>query len=267
LDSFVSPPVPPAPSQSGLAKALFFISLIIFLGVAGSVAYTLYKGQDGNPLSIFNPTPEPTIITEAIPTSPPVATVCQLNDKQYALGESFAAADGCNTCTCQTDLTITCTEMDCAVVSPTQSATTSSVPKDWKLYQNPNLKFSLNYPSSFKIADNLQKNLTDNFSTKNTLKLDDTKNGITILLMVNPDGFGPFFPDKQFKLSLNNDIVTLGKPEIGTENLVPEKANNIYFGELKTGFSVHITSWMPRISVTESEKTIEKIITTIKLTK
>jgi len=97
----------PIPSRhGGFFKYLFYITLIIFLGVCGTIVYTVFfSGQKfTNP---FKPSP----------TSVPVSTVsdqvCRLNDRNYAVGESFAAADGCNTCTCNQDLTIDCTDQPC----------------------------------------------------------------------------------------------------------------------------------------------------------
>jgi len=126
-DSFSEPmpPTPPAPPQNNLIKVFFFISLMIFLVVAGSVAYTLYKGQSNNLDTSSN---VPTEIKTS-PTSAVAATFCDLNDKKYAINESFAAADGCNLCTCQPDLTIVCTEKDCSLTpSPSTKSSTLLTP-------------------------------------------------------------------------------------------------------------------------------------------
>ena len=40
--------------------------------------------------------------------------VCVVGDQTYAEGDTFSAADGCNTCSCQADGSLACTEMACA---------------------------------------------------------------------------------------------------------------------------------------------------------
>jgi len=92
---------------------LFFISLIIFVLVAGANIYNLVNLQKNNNSEI------PKISTQSIssptPSSPSasLSTVCELNEKKYQIGESFPASDGCNTCTCMENLTISCTYMAC----------------------------------------------------------------------------------------------------------------------------------------------------------
>ena len=48
---------------------------------------------------------------------------CDVNGEIYAVGESYDAADGCNTCTCMADgeggASVGCTEMGCAEPEPT----------------------------------------------------------------------------------------------------------------------------------------------------
>ena len=114
--------VPPAIKPSfDIFKYTFILSLLIFLGVLGTLGYNFYQqylGKSGTSTPPPSPTSAPA--STATPTS---TAVCQLNDQSYHLGESFPSADGCNTCTCGPDLTITCTELDCS--SPT-------IPPDWK---------------------------------------------------------------------------------------------------------------------------------------
>ena len=86
---------------------------------------------NGQQKAINVPTPHPT----------PFLTTCQLNDKNYAVGESFKSADGCNTCSCTADFQIACTEMACITstpapsikATPTKTATVSAIPQGWKL--------------------------------------------------------------------------------------------------------------------------------------
>jgi len=104
------PPLPTLPektkNQPGIYKYVFFISLIIFSIVVGSIVLTVInkpKASLAPPPSSFSPTPTGSI-----------QPVCQLNDKEYQVGESFSTVDGCNTCTCQPNLTISCTSQNCS---------------------------------------------------------------------------------------------------------------------------------------------------------
>lgn len=101
-----------AQKSTSIFKYLFFISLIIFLTVTALVVYTLLNQQQNLPFLPKTPTPVPTV-TQASPTSP--SSACELNDQIFPVGQSFPAADGCNTCTCQSDLTISCTQDDCSL--------------------------------------------------------------------------------------------------------------------------------------------------------
>jgi hypothetical protein len=141
------PPLPtsiPPQASSGFDpfKYAFFLSLIIFLGVITTLGYNLYKQYSVDSPVIAPPatskSPTPSII--ATPTS---TAVCQLNEKSYHVNETFLATDGCNSCTCGEDLTISCTELDCS--SP-------SIPTDWKTYENKNLGFSLKYSSNWNLS-------------------------------------------------------------------------------------------------------------------
>ena len=116
---FISQP----PKNNNFFKILFFISLVIFLGVCGAILYTFISA---NPNSIKKTTPS------AVSPSPTISTnVCRLNDQVFQVGQSFWAADNCNTCACQADLTIACTQKACVAtpsvkLTPTQSATVSA---------------------------------------------------------------------------------------------------------------------------------------------
>ena len=78
--------------------------------VSGILAYTFVQNQ--NTPSDNRPNDSQT--GDISPADSDDNQVCELNDKKYKIGESFAAADGCNTCSCEPDLTIACTEKDCS---------------------------------------------------------------------------------------------------------------------------------------------------------
>ena len=107
---------PPRQSGGGFFKFLFVISVLTFLGVFGSIIYSMFGDKLTNPGNQPPAPPTPTVTT--------IGT-CALNDKDYKVGESFASADGCNTCSCNPDLTISCTEMSCEV-TPTKPSTPSA---------------------------------------------------------------------------------------------------------------------------------------------
>jgi hypothetical protein len=105
------------PSGGGLFKVLFILSVLVFLIVAGANAYSLITSKPV-PIPFFSPDDSQNIeeiVTDSpenIPTVEP-ADSCILNGTQYAVGESFDAVDGCNTCTCQETLEVVCTEIAC----------------------------------------------------------------------------------------------------------------------------------------------------------
>lgn len=117
------PKTTPLPSSSGsgkFVKFLFTISLVIFLAVAGGLAYFIF----------INKPVKNNISNDIIPTQAPKPS-CVLNGVEYKLGDSFPSADGCNTCVCQAEDAISCTQRDCSTVNTTPSispATQSATP-------------------------------------------------------------------------------------------------------------------------------------------
>ena len=140
-------------------KYIFYLSLFIFLGVCGAIGYNVYS-------NLNKPSSNNNVSTDTIPTVAPVVTsvatdsaagsICNLNDQNYSAGQTFASADGCNTCTCNADTTVSCTDKTCSAttsssLTPTitsKPATTSAVQKDF-IYKNTKLGFSLTIPASW----------------------------------------------------------------------------------------------------------------------
>lgn len=123
----VGPAVDTSP-KSSIFRTIFLVALFLFLGVSAVIAYFFIKG----PSSTSNvPAVTPTaVITQAptvAPTIAPVVSVCSINDKQYKVGETFAAADGCNICSCAINLTITCTQRVCSS-TPSATVTKAATP-------------------------------------------------------------------------------------------------------------------------------------------
>lgn len=96
--------------KTNIFKYLFFVSLIIFLTIVALVVNSLF-GQDVQTQVPQKASTSPSAVT-ASPT-PSSDQYCELNDQFLSIGITFPAADGCNTCTCQPDLTISCTKLDC----------------------------------------------------------------------------------------------------------------------------------------------------------
>jgi len=106
-------------------KIAFIFSLLLFLGVGAAFVFALFKSPSSNQVDNSSST-QKNITT---PTSVPKLTgVCKFDDKEYSVGESFASADGCNTCTCEKENVISCTEKACLATSSavTKPATSSS---------------------------------------------------------------------------------------------------------------------------------------------
>ncbi len=126
--------IPPLLPDEALAKAgsslffkiLFYFSLLIFLAVVTAIVYSFSKSQPST--AIPSPTP--------VPTETQSVTVCELNDQTYQIGESFPAADGCNTCACQPDQLIICTEIACEATPSTKLTPTKTPVSVLKSAQN-----------------------------------------------------------------------------------------------------------------------------------
>lgn len=121
--------LPPTKSSgTGFFKVLFFISLLIFLGVSGILAYSILNNSKKDNSS----TNKNNIINNVTPTIMNTSGInCVLNEMVLKVGDTFAASDNCNTCVCNSDGTIGCTEEKCLVVTPSLSptATTSTAKK------------------------------------------------------------------------------------------------------------------------------------------
>jgi hypothetical protein len=109
-------------------KKLFFFSLIIFFLIGGGWIYFLFFYSPTNNNSNIN-----TDDISATPTEIIYEEVCELNGNTYQVGESFASADGCNTCSCASVGVISCTEMDCSLIPATTSAIKSATSSNEKI--------------------------------------------------------------------------------------------------------------------------------------
>ncbi|HEX8923771.1 MAG TPA: hypothetical protein VF828_03485 [Patescibacteria group bacterium] len=184
-----TPPVTPAdnnvssasaPKKSGgFFKILFFFCLITFIITAAGLGYMYMKSQ--SPAS--NTADSGGVVPAPAATSTPVISACQLNDKIYGIGETFAAADGISTCTCQSDLTVSCSDLN--NVSPTVTASPSANIKP-KLYSNKLYSFSFNYPASAIVKQTTTAGYLSSFLVSSI----STDNNATITLYVGTTDTG-----------------------------------------------------------------------------
>jgi len=151
-----TPPISIEKPKNNIFKVLFFISLFIFLCVVGAIVYVLLNNNNQPSSQTENPaTPTPEII--ATPTAAEFA--CTLNDNKYEAGESFPSADGCNTCSCDINGNIACTEKACAATS---SSTKTATPSSQKVLKISDIQMTL--PSGWTVTSvvkNTAKILTD----------------------------------------------------------------------------------------------------------
>lgn len=141
VDGPLTPPETQPKKSGNIFKYLFYISFLVFLGVCGAIAYTLFFNPPTPPSSNQTATPTPT------PSSP---ATCQLNDKTYQVGESVPSADGCNSCSCSSDGTIACTAMAC---DTTPSASPASSSSSLKKYSNDSYGVSFDYPNDWSFLE------------------------------------------------------------------------------------------------------------------
>jgi len=86
-------------------------------------------------------------------------------------------------------------------------ATQTDKSADRKTYKNKKLGFSFKYPSNFSIEkDNLPSTSPGN---NLTLKDELAKEQPTMYLWVDPDGFGPFFPNITYTLEFTNNKIQI----------------------------------------------------------
>lgn len=97
-------------------KLTTIASFLLFCLVFVKIFYNLYRYQNVKiPLNGIRPTSTISVPVTTVTPSP----ICTLNDQSYQLGQSFLAADGCNTCSCQSDGSIVCTQMSCPTITAT----------------------------------------------------------------------------------------------------------------------------------------------------
>lgn len=129
------PPEPTISKPSNFFKYLFYFSLLFFIAVASAIIYNFSSNQSE---------PKP-VVAKPIPTTI-ISQFCEIGDKKYAVGQSFASDDSCNTCSCTPDLIIVCTQAACA---PT-SLEPSTKPVSQKIYKDIKYDYQFSCPTTDK---------------------------------------------------------------------------------------------------------------------
>jgi len=110
--------------KHSIFRVIFLVTLLIFLGVSAAVAVYLVKSNIVSlPKEITDIVNKEGKNTDDSSTNTPASSLeCSLNDVVYKVGQSFPAADNCNTCTCNATGEISCTEKACITPTPASSS-------------------------------------------------------------------------------------------------------------------------------------------------
>lgn len=174
----------------------------------------------------------------------------------------------------QTPISQATTSPTSTPVSTTTPATTST-PEDtttWKTYNNDLFGFNFKYPVEYSLNDQLQQSTNPSaWTTKNSIVLESSSNGCSMWFMVNPDGFGPFFPNKNLTSKYNSDKgFMITKETSNSENLTPNIYNIMLMGEISTkttsGFIASGTCPDSTSNRSYLDKTFTQILSTFKFT-
>lgn len=211
----IVPPVEIKPPQSNLFKYIFFIVLFIFIGVVGILAFTLTKQPGNSNQATITPTPAPT-------------NKCLLNEKEYGVGESFAAADGCNTCSCASDLSIACTDKTCAP-TPTIKISPASTPST-VLNKKTNFQQLIISWDLYKEIETTKKSITFPYSSDNNYnKLGDKLydftqkliNGSVKEIIISKKNLSTILGDHQYTFYITPNYEQWSNEKFNEENFIP----------------------------------------------
>ncbi len=111
-----NPPQTPPKGKFNLFKYLFYLSTVVFIVILALLVKDYLKLQKLTQNAPSQPQPTGQVLPPTETPLPSSDQVCQVNDSQYNIGDTFPAEDGCNTCECQSTETgpkIICTLSDC----------------------------------------------------------------------------------------------------------------------------------------------------------
>ena len=193
----------------------------------------------------------------------------------YWLGKNASTDD-------QTTLTPVATgsvDMLTATAPADDSATTTTdVTADWKTYTNDTYGVSFKYPKSWTISDNIPINLSDSKESSPTEYLQVSDQSSTqkpiLSIWVNPTGFGPFFPDKEYSFNTDKGQMIVDKvttPDYSNQQGMgdPPNADGVEFISGQSsykGFN-YLLFFQYVSGNTDLEQTYRQILSTFQFTK
>ncbi len=147
-----------------------------------------------------------------------------------------------------------------ASATTSTSATAADETASWKTYTNDKYGFSFKYPNTYTATDELEKNTTSVPERKLSIK----SNTSTMDLYVNPDGFGPFFPDVQYAMDYTGGKIKSTKTISSDEN--SKDSRTLAVGNLTVGSNEYLYFFYMEDSDTQPLTEFDKILTTFKFT-
>ena len=145
---------------------------------------------------------------------------------------------------------------------------------NWKSYINTNLGFSFSYPKEMILEDKLQTSTDPSaWTTKKSLLLSNPDNKCLFTIMINPDGFGPHFPNQTNTLVYKDgNGFSITDTKDNQENVDPNSYSVIY-GNTDSPITTNIHGiWSnvvcpnSPIAKTYADETYSQIFATFKFT-
>lgn len=96
--------------------------------------------------------------------------------------------------------------------APATTPATTDETASWKTYTNDTYGFSFKYPATLSVTDTLSQ--SGNWSVSKKVIIKDTTDSMEV--WVNPDGFGPFFPDFSYDITASASGLTVVSKDAGT---------------------------------------------------
>lgn len=148
-----------------------------------------------------------------------------------------------------------------SAVDISSEATTDEI-ADWKTYANSTYGFSFKYPAELTVSDQLDQ--TGNWNVSKKLEISDSIDNLN--LWVNPDGFGPFFPEYTYTISASsNGLSITSKKDSSSEN--SEDNKTLAIGSFVYGSNTYLIHYGIKGSDNKSLSQFDQILSTFEFTK